>query len=168
MAVLDQKRPADRQCRNRRLVTPACVFGRRCPASVALPHGVEKLDRSPVTARDQQLEELGMRPHQGHGAAGRPPGKQKALRYRLGVPYLLRQEAAGAGTTVNGAQILDRILAGLQGEMAPFAGEERPGAPDPVAIIGPAIVVFAVAVLVVTAIDRAGRGLDPEDGVGRP
>ena len=55
-----------------------------------------------------------------------------------------------------------RILAGLQGEMAALAGQQRPGAADAVAVVGPAVVVFAVAVLVVAAIDGARRRLDPQ------
>ena len=56
---------------------------------------------------------------------------------------------------MDGLEIVDGVLAGLQGEMAALAGKQRPGTADAGAVKRPAVVMFAVAVVVVAAIDGA-------------
>lgn len=127
-AILDEERAARSERSDWRFVAPARVPRRRRARPVARPHRLKQFDRPPRRAGDQELEELGMGPDQRHRAAGGPAREEQASGNWRRVPHLFGQHAAGAGAAHHRAEVLDRVLAGLEREVAALSGEQRPQA----------------------------------------
>src|SRR6266404_6245434 len=124
---------------------------------------IQPFDRLAALARDQKLEEFGVRPDEGHGSARRPAGGEPELGDGVGVPNLLGEEAPHARAAAHRLEIGQGILAALQREVPPLADEQRPAAPDALPVEWAPVGVLAVAVAIVAMVERAGRSLDLQD-----
>src|SRR5580658_6000015 len=178
-AILDRERPAVRQSLDRHLIAPVpdtrpaaraariTLEPRDRTSDRAMPEvpleAIQPLGRSSPFARNEQLQEFGVRPQKRHGGAGGPAGGESELRDGGGIPNLLGQQSAGARAAPHRLQIRQRILAALQREMPALADEQWPAAADALPVERTAVGVLAIAVAVVAVIERAGRGLDLED-----
>ena len=108
-----------------------------------------------------------MRPDQRHRRAAGPPGKEEPRRDRVGVPHLLRDHAARAGHPAHRLEIGQRVVAGLQLEMAALAGQQRPAAPDAGTVKGAAVLVFAIAVAAIAVPHRPHRRVGAQQRIGQ-
>src|SRR3990172_13135883 len=90
-----------------------------------------------------------MGPCQGHGSARGSAEKQVLLRPVSLVPDLLGQHAGARGKGLDAAHEGLRVPARSELVMAPFTGQQRPGAALAPSLKGPAVLSLAVAVVVV-------------------
>ena len=145
---------------------PERVRRDRPPGAIALPHRARPVERAVDLPRHQQLDELGMRPGQRHRRSARPPRKQPAFGYRLGVPHLLRDHPAGARHGRHCREIGQRVVAGFDLVMAALAGQERPAASDAGAVEGAAVRMLAIAVAEIAVPHRPRRRVGAQQRIG--
>ena len=156
---------------------------RRLAFDVALGALRRHVEDGAVAQRAQQLDVLGMRPDQRHGAAGRAAARQLACRGRSAPSHTC--SGSRPPPPAQPSSVASRRAASSRsprGElvMGAFAGQQGPGAADAGAVEGRAVGVLAIAVAGVAVPDRALRqvaaqqGVDDLDGVddarivGRP
>src|SRR5512135_3285030 len=98
-----------------------------------------------------------MSPDKGHGRTGRPSEKEFSFRYVGGVPYLLRDHSS---LIRKGCHHLHKpvrlcLVSDCKFVMCTLSCEKRPEPSDSRAIEWRAILVFAVAIVVITVPRRA-------------
>src|SRR5947209_7861112 len=118
-------------------------------AAIVLPNCPRTVDWVALMARDQQLDELGMSPDEGHSRSGRSTRRQPSARDRVGIPYLFRQHPAVARHPAHHLEIRQRVAPGDQFVVPALAGQQWPAAPAASAVIRAAVVMLAVTVAIV-------------------
>src|SRR5678816_1460045 len=142
------------------------LLPRHRPAgAVTVGAGRDQADDLAVRGGAHQLDVLGMRPGQRHGASGRAadaPAGPGTIRQR---PHLLGQQARLRGKPLHGPDERPYVAPGRQLVVPPLSREQRPGMSVSPSLIGPAIFPLPVAVVVVASPAGAERGVYPEDRV---
>ena len=109
-----------------------------------------------------------MCPYERHGAAGRLPGLEAPLGYRIGVPHLFRNEATGSGHACHHFKIGQGIDSQHQIEMGSFARQQGPQTSHACAVERGTVFAFAVTIAVITPISDAVPRPTPVPSNGAP
>ena len=155
-----------RQLRDRRLFAPQHVRERWTLAAIALPHRFRSIEWPAQRTRSDQLQVLGVRPHQRHGRPGRPARLEAARRDGSGIPDLLGQHPARGSHARHGDEQRQRIVTAAQLVVTPLAAEQRPGSAAAGAVESAPVVVLAITVAVVAVPAWARGRVDLQQCIG--